>query len=122
MNTVTFSRSVGVSGLMYQSVTITPPAESTCAIGSADTVSRAARHRKPLTPMALVRSASSVMSSRSSPPQAATNMASPIASRRPILLVPIIIQARFSGCWGATRGLAWRHVAASAAGATLSNS
>ena len=35
----------GLFGLLYQSVTITPPFESTWAIGAKDKVSSAARHR-----------------------------------------------------------------------------
>ena len=45
MVTVTFIRSVGTCGLMYQSVTITPPLESVSVSGMKLSVSRLARHR-----------------------------------------------------------------------------
>ena len=39
------ARSVGVDGLTYQSVTMTPPLESAVISGAKDKVSTAARHR-----------------------------------------------------------------------------
>ena len=45
IETVSLTRSPGDLGLVYQSVTITPPLESACSRGANDTVSIAARHR-----------------------------------------------------------------------------
>ncbi len=45
IETVSLTRSVGVLGLTYQSVTMTPPLESAVISGAKESVSTAARQR-----------------------------------------------------------------------------
>src|SRR5690606_31242732 len=95
IETETLTRSLGFSGFEYQSVTITPPALSACVSGMNESVSRLARQRYELTPIAVTLEAAMSASGRSPPPQA--ERAIPSA---PITRLRTAIRAR-DGTWAA---------------------